>query len=86
MVDAGLALAPQVSARSLNARAIAAHLFTFGFLAIWELVSLIAPYVPEGKKGRPPFALETMLRIHFLQQWFTLSDPATRAYPASIND
>jgi IS5 family transposase len=40
------------------------------------LVSLIAPYAPEGKKGRPPFALETMLRIHFMQQWFTLSDPA----------
>ena len=24
----------------------------------------------------PPFALETMLRVHFLQQWFSLSDPA----------
>ena len=40
-----------------------------------ELVALIAPYYPEGKNGRPPFALETMLRTHFLQQWFTLSDP-----------
>jgi IS5 family transposase len=40
------------------------------------LVSLIAPYAPEGKRGRPPFAVETMLRIHFMQQWFTLSDPA----------
>ena len=40
------------------------------------LVELISPYAPEGKKGRPPFALETMLRIHFMQQWFTLSDPA----------
>src|ERR1700709_868325 len=40
------------------------------------LVELVAPYAPEGKKGRPPFALETMLRIHFMQQWFTLSDPA----------
>lgn len=39
------------------------------------LVELIAPYYPEGKKGRPPFSLETMLRTHFLQQWFTLSDP-----------
>ena len=27
------------------------------------LVELIAPYYPEGKNGRPPFALETMLRI-----------------------
>jgi len=40
------------------------------------LVALIAPYCPEGHTGRPPFALETMLRVHFLQQWFSLSDPA----------
>ena len=44
-----------------------------------ELVSLIAPHAPApgAKGGRPPFAVETMLRIHFLQQWFNLSDPAT---------
>ena len=40
------------------------------------LVELIAPYYPEGKTGRPPFSLVTMLRVHFMQQWFTLSDPA----------
>ena len=40
------------------------------------LEELIAPYYPEGRKGRPPFSLLTMLRIHFMQQWFTLSDPA----------
>jgi IS5 family transposase len=40
------------------------------------LVALITPYAPEGKRGRPPFAVETMLRVHFMQQWFTLSDPA----------
>lgn len=39
------------------------------------LVELIAPYYPEGRTGRPPFSLLTMLRIHFMQQWFTLSDP-----------
>jgi IS5 family transposase len=39
------------------------------------LVDLIAPYYPEGKTGRPPFSLHTMLRVHFMQQWFTLSDP-----------
>lgn len=45
-------------------------------VAPWAaLVELVAPYAPEGKKGRPPFAVETMLRIHFTQQWFTLSDP-----------
>ena len=43
-----------------------------------ELVALIAPFAPStgDKGGRPPFAVETMLRIHFLQQWFGLSDPA----------
>jgi IS5 family transposase len=41
-----------------------------------ELVALIAPYYPQGRTGRPPFSLETMLRTHFMQQWFTLSDPA----------
>ena len=41
-----------------------------------ELVALVAPHAPEGKRGRPPFPVETMLRIHFMQQWFTLSDPA----------
>ena len=40
------------------------------------LVELIAPYYPEGRTGRPPFSLHTMLRIHFMQQWFSLSDPA----------
>ena len=40
-----------------------------------ELVKVIAPYYPEGKTGRPPFSLQTMLRVHFMQQWFTLSDP-----------
>ena len=44
-----------------------------------ELVGLIAPFTPGGagaKGGRPSFAVETMLRIHFLEQWFGLSDPA----------
>lgn len=40
------------------------------------LVERIAPYYPDGKNGRRPFSLETMLRVHFMQQWFTLSDPA----------
>ncbi|MFT3815808.1 MAG: IS5 family transposase [Acidovorax sp.] len=41
-----------------------------------DLVALVMPYLPEGKRGRPPFSPETMLRIHFMQQWFALSDPA----------
>jgi IS5 family transposase len=41
-----------------------------------ELVALVSPYLPEGRRGRPPFSPEAMLRIHFMQQWFALSDPA----------
>jgi transposase, IS5 family len=41
-----------------------------------DLVGLITPFAPEGRRGRPPFAVETMLRLHFMQQWFGLSDPA----------
>jgi IS5 family transposase len=41
-----------------------------------ELLALIEPFAPLGKTGRPPFASATMLRIHFMQQWFGLSDPA----------
>ncbi len=40
------------------------------------LLALIAPLAPRKRTGRPPFALEAMLRIHFLQQWFSLSDLA----------
>lgn len=38
------------------------------------LVELIGLYCLEGKNGRLPFALEAMLRLHFLQQWFRLSN------------
>ena len=40
------------------------------------LVQVVEPHCPRTKTGRPPFAVETMLRIHYLQQWFSLSDPA----------
>jgi IS5 family transposase len=40
------------------------------------LVQVVEPYYPRAKTGRPPFRIETMLRIHYLQQWFALSDPA----------
>ena len=40
------------------------------------LVQIVAPHYPKAKTGRPPFGIETMLRIHYLQQWFGLSDPA----------
>jgi len=43
----------------------------------WKaLLSLIEPHYPKsGQPGRQPYALETMLRIHLLQQWYALSDP-----------
>lgn len=40
------------------------------------LVQIVEPHYPKAKTGRPPFRIETMLRIHYLQQWFGLSDPA----------
>ena len=43
----------------------------------WDsLVQIVEPHCPRAKTGRPPFAVATMLRIHYLQQWFGLSDPA----------
>jgi transposase, IS5 family len=44
-----------------------------------ELVALIQPHARGAHQalgGRPPFAVETMLRIHCLQLWWNLSDPA----------
>ncbi|GHE25839.1 IS5 family transposase [Vulcaniibacterium thermophilum] len=41
------------------------------------LLSLIEPHYPKaGRPGRQPYPLATMLRIHLLQQWYALSDPA----------
>jgi transposase, IS5 family len=41
-----------------------------------RLVARLAPLYPKGERGRPPVPLERMLRIHFLQQWYALADPA----------
>ena len=41
------------------------------------LLALIEPHYPKlGRPGRQPYPIATMLRIHFLQQWYALSDPA----------
>jgi len=45
----------------------------------WKLlIDLIEPHYPKtsSKGGRPPYPLETMLRVHLLQQCYDLSDPA----------
>ena len=46
-----------------------------------ELRELSEPHYPKTsrKGGRPAYPLATMLRIHLLQQWYSLSDPAMEA-------
>ncbi|ETX13197.1 hypothetical protein OCH239_12810 [Roseivivax halodurans JCM 10272] len=42
-----------------------------------RLLALIEPHYPRvgPKGGRSPMPLETMLRVHVLQQWYALGDP-----------
>lgn len=43
----------------------------------WKVfAALVEPHYPKAGNGRRPYPLEVMLRIHFMQQWFNLSDPA----------
>jgi IS5 family transposase len=43
----------------------------------WKsLLGLIDPVYPIAGRGRHPYPLETMLRVHLMQNWFSLSDPA----------
>ena len=41
-----------------------------------RLVDRLRPLYPKGERGRKPIALELMLRIYFLQQWYGLADEA----------
>lgn len=42
----------------------------------WDrLRAVVERHYPTGEGGRPAVALERMLRIYFLQQWFNLGDP-----------
>ena len=42
-----------------------------------ELVAVIEPVYPKAEgPGRPPVGVDRILRLHGLQQWFNLSDPA----------
>ena len=48
-----------------------------------EWLSLIRPFYyqnGDGKKGRPPVALETILRMYLLQVWYSLSDETVEEY------
>lgn len=44
--------------------------------AMQELMDLIALYASERCKGWSLFPVEMLLRIHFMLQWFNLSDLA----------
>jgi len=39
------------------------------------LCELLDQYYPKAGNGRRPVGLEKMLRLHFLQHWYNLSDP-----------
>jgi IS5 family transposase len=39
-----------------------------------QWTNLVEPYYPKGERGRPPKGIEIMLRMYFLQIWFSLSD------------
>ncbi|MEO5689940.1 MAG: IS5 family transposase [Burkholderiaceae bacterium] len=43
----------------------------------WKaLLSVISPHYPVAGRGRRPYPMELMLRVHLMQTWFALSDPA----------
>jgi IS5 family transposase len=44
----------------------------------WKsLEEAISPhYYPQGQQGRPPYELAVMLRVHCMQLFYNLSDPA----------
>ncbi len=48
------------------------------------LVGRVEPFYPQGKGGRPPMEIESMLRIYFLQQWYGLADEALPLKPMRI--
>ena len=41
-----------------------------------QLLEVIEPFYPKAGNGRRPYALETMFRIHCMQQWYSLGDEA----------
>lgn len=71
-MDAGFAMHRKATKRDL-------FLAEMGRVVPWSaLCALIEPHYPKVREdgaGRRPIGLERMLRIHFLQQWYALSDP-----------
>jgi IS5 family transposase len=42
----------------------------------FRLLAVVAPFYPKAGNGRRPYELPVMLRIHFMQHWFSYSDAA----------
>ncbi len=40
-----------------------------------RLAAIIEPHYPVAGRGRKPYPLRTMLRVHLLQHWYGYSDP-----------
>jgi transposase, IS5 family len=77
MADDQLSFAHATFQRYEKTTKRAAFLAEMNRIVPWQrLCAVVEPHYPKAGNGRPPIPLERMLRIFFLQQWFTLSDPA----------
>lgn len=48
-----------------------------------KIIALLSPHYTKpvnSKGGRPQFPLESIIRIYFLQQWYSLSDPSAEEF------
>ncbi len=43
-----------------------------------KIEAVIEPVYPKAGNGRRPYPLSKMLRVHFLQQWYSMSDLVTK--------
>ena len=41
-----------------------------------QMEKKVARHYPKGQNGRPPYPLSSMLRVHCMQLFYNLSDPA----------
>ena len=52
----------------------AIFLFRMDSLLPWpQLLDIIEPFYPKAGNGRRSYSLETMFRIHCMQQWYSLA-------------
>jgi hypothetical protein len=49
-------------------------------LTLWkQLEKKVACYYSKGENGQPPYPLPATRRVHYMQLFYNLSDPATEA-------